>query len=739
MKKCVGILALTAIAALFGTAVYPSTLPHIGMPVPSQGVQAQRADGVIAACPEASSPTPAEQECAAEADTSTGLDRIIAHMPDHGRNAAFCFAPNTPPEVIAEFYASHPELAPPPTDGGPRYYIGARWSGGSYGDPKSLSWSLVPDGLYVDGYSSELFSRMDAEFAGLGGRTTWIAKITACFARWQALTGITYTRKTSSGHDWDDGAAWGSGSGTYRGDCRIAMIYVDGVDGVLGYSQYPDNGDTVLDRDENWAQTFGDYLFLRNVLMHEHGHGIGLAHVCPENGVWLMEPYINLGFDGPQHDDIRGGQRLYGDPYETNNTYAQATNLGTLVHGSNVTLGPTPAPDVTNGSVLSIDANGEQDWFKFTIGFGPALFSASVTPKGLYYDSSPQSGDGSCQSGHFVNSLTAANLNFQVIGTNGTTVIATADTQPSGSAESLSSITLSTAGTYYIKVYEGDSPTEPQLYWLNVQIIDPSADTTPPQPNPPAWVQAPTALSTTSVTMTANATDPSGVEYYFTATGAGSHSSGWQASGTYVDSSLQVNRNYTYKVKARDLSPQQNTTSDTSPSPVATMIETPTGLSFGAVTDTSIQANALGTFTRLDQNFSGLYFEVTTLGGTPAGSGTGVNSWTQLSLSQTATATGLSPGTTYRFRVKARNYYGANETPWYPATGYLQQTTTGGAACSLLGDINQDGVRNGRDIDGFVRAKLGGAPLPGENQACANYGGTLAQDITDFVADLLGL
>jgi hypothetical protein len=37
-----------------------------------------------------------------------------------------------------------------------------------------------------------------------------------------------------------------------------------------------------------------------------------------------------------------------------------------------------------------------------------------------------------------------------------------------------------------------------------------------------------------------------------------------------------------------------------------------------------------------------------------------------------------------------------------------------------------------------VRTKLGGTLLPGENAACANYGGTLEQDIADFVGDLLG-
>jgi C1A family cysteine protease len=270
-------------------------------------------------------------------------------------------------------------------------------------------------------------------------------------------------------------------------------------------------------------------------------------------------------------------------------------------------------------------------------------------------------------------------------------------------------------------------------------VEDVSIITTTDQ-QPPAdlhWVQQPTTISTTAITMSAYADDPSGVDYYFSATGAGSHSSGWQSSQTYTDASLQVNRSYSYRVKASDrATPYENETPYTDAVTIATFIQTPTGLSFGAITDTSIQLNALGTFTRLSQNLSGLYFEATTLDGTPVG-GAEVNTWTQLSSSQTATATGLSPGTAYRFRVKARNYYGVAETPWYPASGYLEQATTG-ISCHLLGDMNDDDVVNGLDIDGFVRAKLGGEPFTGDNQACADFGGTMEQDIAAFVAVLLG-
>jgi hypothetical protein len=120
------------------------------------------------------------------------------------------------------------------------------------------------------------------------------------------------------------------------------------------------------------------------------------------------------------------------------------------------------------------------------------------------------------------------------------------------------------------------------------------------------------------------------------------------------------------------LSPQYNTTGDSTVISVATFIETPSDLTVGTVTTNSIQVTAPGTFTRLTSNLSGLYFEVTDMAGTPVG-GADANAWKQV---QTITATGLTPGTTYRFRVKARNYYAVNETAWYPLADYVNATTS---------------------------------------------------------------
>jgi hypothetical protein len=72
----------------------------------------------------------------------------------------------------------------------------------------------------------------------------------------------------------------------------------------------------------------------------------------------------------------------------------------------------------------------------------------------------------------------------------------------------------------------------------------------------------------TQITMTANtATDPSGVEYYFTETSGnpGGDDSGWQDSPTYTDTGLTSGTQYTYTVTVRDKSSNQNTADPSSP------------------------------------------------------------------------------------------------------------------------------------------------------------------------------
>lgn len=86
-------------------------------------------------------------------------------------------------------------------------------------------------------------------------------------------------------------------------------------------------------------------------------------------------------------------------------------------------------------------------------------------------------------------------------------------------------------------------------------------DNDPPSPNPMTWATVPYATGSTSIAMVATtASDVSGVEYYFTCTAGGGHDSGWQNSPTYEDTGLTPETSYTYTVKARDKSNNQNET-----------------------------------------------------------------------------------------------------------------------------------------------------------------------------------
>ncbi len=379
---------------------------------------------------------------------------------------AVCFATGTPIEVVQQTYErmafSQPlnSLVPP---AGPDYVLANRWSatatdggGLGQGDPTTLTWSIVPDGTWIPSGVGEpsSASTVRAFFAGIyGSEAVWIAVLQQVFDRWSELTGITYVYEPN-----DDGATFPDTAGAlgWRGDIRIAGHPIDGNYGILAYNWYPNTGDMVIDvPDSFYANTSGNSLRLRNVVAHEHGHGLGLKHVCPVSSTKLMEPYLATSFDGPQHDDILATNRFYGDRFEHDDTPATAADLGAV---SDLTV-----------DTLSIDDNADTDVLGFSVAADSTL-DAVVTPVGMTYLSGPQNSDGSCSPGTPYDSLRIHDLALRVLDTDGVTELAAADLGGLGEAEQLVGIELpSGAGEYFVEI-TGDSTNSAQLLQLALAV-----------------------------------------------------------------------------------------------------------------------------------------------------------------------------------------------------------------------------------------------------------------------------
>lgn len=363
-----------------------------------------------------------------------------------------CFAPGTSPEYMAEWEArirGNRNLD--------YYYLG-RWSQTATdpstnpeGKPITLTYSFVPDGLSCDGYPSELFARMNALF---GSPDVWQAKFASVFERWGYVCGIRYVQVA------DDGASWSNSPGVLgqRGDVRIGARPMDGASGVLAYNYQPNNGNMLLDADEPWNAPGQNYIFLRNIVAHEHGHGWGLAHCCPINNTKLLEPYYSNSFDGPQHDDIRGAHQYYGDRYEDNDNSGTASRLGTIPHD-------------TTFSPLSLDHIGDVDYYKFAIPAGQG-FTLTLVPIGGTYLQGPQNQDGSCTAGTPVNSLLNADPELWLYNASGGNLLAASTLAPIGEPEQIYHYPVAAAGDSFMIRVVGTGDGIAQLYDLQFDLFN---------------------------------------------------------------------------------------------------------------------------------------------------------------------------------------------------------------------------------------------------------------------------
>lgn len=392
-----------------------------------------------------------------------------------GAPVAACFAEGTDSNVMSAFNRAIFGYQP-------RFQQGPRWDGtalnpnaGSQGDTKTLTYSFVPDGTPISAgvgepaAPSDLFARMRVIYSTTND-AVWQAHYQAILDRWSALSGMTFIRENN-----DDGVEISSAPGVagVRGDLRFGGHFIDGNSGILAYNYYPQSGDMVIDTGDNFFETLtSNSLRLRNVLAHEHGHGMGQAHVCPILNSKLMEPFVSTAYDGPQHDDVRHVQFLYGDHFEPNGTSILAANLGNLSTGSPISFGAPPAPAITSGSLLSVNSTSDLDYYKFTV-TAAGFVTVVATPLGGVYDDSPQNCSGasaSCCFNGFVNSLAGANLVVDVLGTDGSTVLRTSNSSAAGSVETALSVPLPAAGTYFIRVSAPTGSEFPQSYTLGASL-----------------------------------------------------------------------------------------------------------------------------------------------------------------------------------------------------------------------------------------------------------------------------
>jgi len=194
---------------------------------------------------------------------------------------------------------------------------------------------------------------------------------------------------------------------------------------------------------------------------------------------------------------------------------------------------------------------------------------------------------------------------------------------------------------------------------------------------------------------------------------------------TWTETGLSPNTAYTRHVTA------YNTYGDSAPSndhTAYTSIETPAGVSFGTVTETTIDLDATGTLSNLAAGGSGVYFDEV------GGSNSGINEWLQVT---SDTATDLLPNTQYAFRAMARNGDG-DETPFSITS--QKYTLANQPVAAALTNISQTSIQ--ANWTGGVPANPGDTPYTLECYEGSGFGGTrkfLFENITSLTHVVSGL
>jgi serralysin len=354
------------------------------------------------------------------------------------------------------------------------------WSVTASDNPNQVTWGFADDGSSIPATgTSNLISFFDSVYGvtvpGLEIiERPWFSLFEDSFDRWSQLSGITFVYEGA-----DDGAVVQNSPGVLgvRADIRLAGKFIDGPSGALASTWLPNTGDIVLDTSDVgfFSTVLTDNPKARNTLKHEIGHALGLMHVASSDAKLLMEQNTSSWYDGPQLDDIRGIQSLYGDFYEKshnglgNGVAARSIPLGSLVSGSPLSIGSDAAGDQivlpTENDFVSITNSADIDFYSFSVA-APGLLNISLTPRGGIFSHGLAGGQES-----ILNANSQNDLSLAIFGPNGATILNFSDQVPAGGIEVLLAVPLSTAGTYFVRVSGASDGA--QLYELDLVMGQP--------------------------------------------------------------------------------------------------------------------------------------------------------------------------------------------------------------------------------------------------------------------------
>jgi hypothetical protein len=490
-----------------------------------------------------------DRVAAQQADPEPARLRLLARM----QFAPTCYPGDLTPAQLDELVAQTLLLPPgsQPTFG-PRFIADTKsWTGaGQIGDggtsrPATLTYSFPDDGTpwgsTCSGFAvgpNDLGARMSGTIVYVDPNDsnpntqnhTIIGPfapnldrgrefIRSALAGWRSVGGLTYLEVADDNAPEDIDPTHPS----TRGDIRIGgwgfIGTPIGPGGPLAYNGLPNSpiascsgGDMTLNTNYFTSAYFnsslsGLYLYFRNTVAHEHGHGLGYFHTVPCNQTKLMEPQIHTVVSTLSPDEIRAAIRHYGDRNASgagNHSSANAKNYGNLttpavrsvierdlgVNGNTVVINTQPITILT-----------EEDWYKFTLdttqsvtisaaptGYAPigsccaagacavttqinctATWTVRGTCSGttcvaptLPTTCSGGTNDpwwcqgsqtGSCAgTNNSVNAQSAGNLALELRSSNATTILNSANSNDLGVTESV--VASLGPGTYYVKVYD---------------------------------------------------------------------------------------------------------------------------------------------------------------------------------------------------------------------------------------------------------------------------------------------